>query len=346
MSDIEAIGELTQGEQTARAVEPEAGEGTGHTHERACLNCGTPLVGSHCHACGQRGHQHRTLAAFFHDLLHGVLHFEGKVWRTLPLLVWDPGKLTREYIDGRRASYVSPIALFLFVIFLFFAVFSALGSTEKWAEEIAVSSTVEMEQAVEASTNELAGLRERLAGEQDADERAELTSQIADLEQRLRTLRSADDGPGLIIKDDEAIVSGDGVRSAWQRAKENPRLLIYKLQTNAYKFAWLLIPISVPFVALTFLWRRKFGLYDHTIFATYSITFMFALVGLATLVAYLWSGTAALAVLLYAPVHMYRQLRGTYGLRRRSALWRLSVLSVFAWVAILIFVVVLATMSE
>src|SRR6187551_2987965 len=128
MNEIDAIGDLAQGGLTARALEPAAGESTeGHTHESACLNCGTPLVGSHCHACGQLGHQHKTLGAFFHDLLHGVLHFEGKLWRTLPLLAWRPGRLTREYIDGRRASYVSPIALFLFTIFMTFALWSALG---------------------------------------------------------------------------------------------------------------------------------------------------------------------------------------------------------------------------
>ncbi len=59
---------------------------------------------------------------FFHDLLHGVLHFEGKIWRTLPMLAWRPGELTRRYIDGERAKFVSPIALFLFSVFLMFAV--------------------------------------------------------------------------------------------------------------------------------------------------------------------------------------------------------------------------------
>ena len=54
--------------------------------------------------------------------LHGVLHFEGKIWRTLPLLAWKPGELTRRYIDGERARFVSPIALFLFSVFLMFAV--------------------------------------------------------------------------------------------------------------------------------------------------------------------------------------------------------------------------------
>ena len=145
MNEIDAIGELAQGGLTARAVEPAAGDGAatrgGHTHETACLNCGTPLIGSHCHACGQRGHVHKTLGAFFHDLLHGVLHFEGKIWRTLPMLAWRPGQLTREYIDGRRASYVSPIALFLFTIFLMFAVFSALGADQALLESVDVDTS-------------------------------------------------------------------------------------------------------------------------------------------------------------------------------------------------------------
>ena len=111
MSEAQVLGDAIGAGLTARAFEAEAGEGDdGHTHESACLNCGTPLIGSHCHNCGQTAHVHRTLGAFFHDLLHGVFHFEGKIWRTLPILILQPGKLTREYIDGRRASYVPPLA--------------------------------------------------------------------------------------------------------------------------------------------------------------------------------------------------------------------------------------------
>ena len=349
MNEIEAVGDLAQGGLTARALEPAAGESAdGHTHEAACLNCGAPLVGAHCHACGQRGHQHKTLGAFFHDLLHGVLHFEGKIWRTLPMLVWNPGKLTREYIDGRRASYVSPIALFLFTMFLFFALFNALGTTEKWAEGIETSSTVGVQQAIDSTNSELAGQRRRLADDDDADDRAEAAARIEQLERQQRTLRglAETDGPGLDISSDgQVTATGEGL-TLWQKAKQNPQLLIYKLQTNAYKFSWLLIPLSVPFVALTFLWRRKFGLYDHTIFTTSSITFMFMLVAAATLVGYFWSGTAAFFLLFYAAFHMFRQLRGTYELRWFSALWRTIALSAFAWVAIIVFAGFLTWMSE
>ena len=42
----------------------------------ACLNCGALVATPHCQACGQNVHIHRSLGAFWHDLAHGVLHFD------------------------------------------------------------------------------------------------------------------------------------------------------------------------------------------------------------------------------------------------------------------------------
>ena len=87
---------------------------------------------------------HRTLQAFFHDFAHGVLHFEGKIWRTLPLLVWKPGELTRRYIDGQRARFVSPIALFLFCVFLMFAVVGLTSSSAHVSQESRTDAAKEL----------------------------------------------------------------------------------------------------------------------------------------------------------------------------------------------------------
>src|SRR4051812_433341 len=113
MGNFEAPGDAVTGGDVGRAVEPKACETApdGHTHETNCLNCGALLTGPYCHECGQHAQVHRTLSALFHDFLHGVLHFEGKIWRTLPLLAWRPGQLTRCYIEGQRARFVSPIAM-------------------------------------------------------------------------------------------------------------------------------------------------------------------------------------------------------------------------------------------
>lgn len=128
MGELDALGDIVGGAVLARAVEPSAGEvREGHSEEKSCLNCGTALVGSYCHACGQHAHVYRTLGAFAQDFLTGALNFEGKIFKTLPLLVWRPGDLTRRYVEGQRVRFVSPLALFLFCVFLLFATFQVAG---------------------------------------------------------------------------------------------------------------------------------------------------------------------------------------------------------------------------
>ena len=93
MDGLEAIGDAVTGGLLARAVEPEAGEADrGHTHEKNCLNCGTELIGPYCSACGQKAHVHRSVRGFFQDFVQGLFNFEGKIWRTLPMLAWRPAR--------------------------------------------------------------------------------------------------------------------------------------------------------------------------------------------------------------------------------------------------------------
>lgn len=351
MSDIpEAIGEIAQGALSARAVEPAAGEGERHTHETACLNCGTMLLGSHCHACGQAAHVHRTLGAFFHDLLHGVVHFEGKLWRTLPLLAWQPGRLTREYIDGRRASYISPVALFLCVVFLTFALFSVISppvTVNRAAPAAAQSELAAERDKVEQQIARLEARRDaaRAAGEP-----------VAGIEKELADLRTATTTIAAIEQRDlaSAIKFGDGARDnptvaaivhAVNKVRANPALFAYKIQSTAYKFSWLLIPISVPFVWLLFPFSRRFHLYDHTVFVTYSIAFVTILLGLQSLGAvWNWNWLAILPG-IYVPLHMYRHLRGTYGVTRFGAIWRTAALGLFACIALATFITLLVLMA-
>ncbi|HVJ71562.1 MAG TPA: DUF3667 domain-containing protein, partial [Sphingomicrobium sp.] len=132
MGEFEAIGDAVTGGLIARAVEPGAGEAgdDGHTHEKNCLNCGTRLVGPYCAACGQKSHVHRSLRGFLFDFVQGLYNFEGKIWRTLPMLALHPGQMTRRYIAGERARFISPVALYLFTVFAMFAVLNFTGALE------------------------------------------------------------------------------------------------------------------------------------------------------------------------------------------------------------------------
>ena len=387
MPDLEGVGEAVTGAMLGRAAEPRAGASDdGHTHESNCLNCSCALSGAYCHCCGQRAHVHRTIGGFFHDLAHGAFHFEGKIWHTLPLLVWKPGELTRRYANGQRARFVSPIALFLFSVFLMFAVFSLVGGPVGGdGSDIADRTPAEERARAEAEFNreraesqaEMRTLQvqraQLIAARQttdDVDREIRLKQSEIALEDRLfrqtMDLIAADEKRDAQLeardsKGDKAepeseseavVIAGADDLNAWfnagyKKAKENPQLMIYKLQTAAYKFSWLLIPISVPFVWLLFLHRRRYRLeytvYDHIVFVTYSIAFMTLGVILLSLLRPLGlpEAVAGVAMVLVPPVHMYRQLKGAYQLSRISALWRTVVLVIFTAVAVTIFGIVL-----
>jgi hypothetical protein len=87
----------------------------------ACLNCGSELTGKWCSQCGQRAVPLRpTLHDLLHEALHELAHFDGKILRTVKLLLFKPGALTREFLDGIRVSSVTPIRLYLLCSLLFF----------------------------------------------------------------------------------------------------------------------------------------------------------------------------------------------------------------------------------
>lgn len=354
MDEIADIDGESDGE--AHAAPPGPSLDKGHFAESACLNCGAALGGQYCSACGQKAHLHRTAGAFLHDIAHGVLHLEGKTWRTLPMLALRPGKLTRDYIDGHRARYVSPIAIFLFAVFLMFAVFQFTGvAPASNIGEIAATpaSIEESERVLEElrSTREALGDNNPAAAEFDrqiAEQEEALASRRANPEENADAAGAEPDDTRVVYTGEQYLVSGlEDVRTGWslvdkalEKWQSNPSLMAYKLQANSYKFSWLLIPLSLPFMWLLFAWRRNFGIYDHAVFVTYSLSFMTLMLAAMTLLALLGVASDPLPGIycLIALVHIYKQLRGAYSLSRFSAAWRLMALSVLIFLILGLFV--------
>jgi hypothetical protein len=320
----DAAGEVLTGAIIAGAIEGTSGKRGPAAHGK-CLNCGAQLDGAYCSACGQRAHLHRSLAHLGHDILHGVFHFEGKMWRTIPELFFHPGRLTRRYIDGERAKFVSPMALYLFTVFLMFGVFSFTTSNifdstkDSVAGDVVEQWKENNQSAKEKTDDKIAAVQEQL---QDKDlspeKRVQLERNLSDLQAAQKVMDALANGNWDALKDLEtneqakqaieeakAQASAD-VKSAtsssvhsdigWpalqqrvergaREIKDNPSLAFYKLKIASYKYSWALIPLSVPFMWLLFFWRRDIHLYDHAIFITYSISFMMAFLILLTLAA-------------------------------------------------------------
>ena len=98
-----------------------------HTRERKeknCLNCGAAVIGRYCHVCGQENVEPKE--SFWHLVTHffnDITHFDGKFFTTLKDLSFKPGFLSKEYMIGRRASYLNPIRMYVFTSAIFFLLF-------------------------------------------------------------------------------------------------------------------------------------------------------------------------------------------------------------------------------
>lgn len=112
--------------------------------EKICLNCKTDLFDRFCHVCGQENIEPRQslwglITHFFHD----ITHFDGKFFETGKWLIRKPGFLSKEYVSGRRASYLNPVRMYVFTsAFFFILFFSFFFDTENFFVKVDESPLV------------------------------------------------------------------------------------------------------------------------------------------------------------------------------------------------------------
>jgi hypothetical protein len=343
-----------------------------HEPGASCANCETPSTGKFCASCGQPAKLHRSLFRLGEEIGQGMLRFDAKGWRTIPMLVFRPGQLTRRYIDGQRARFVSPLGLFLFMTFLMFFVFSFTVKNQinpnktpedqaKVLEQHEQSMVEHRDEAAKAAVALAAAIKANTGvsdaqGEmRDANRAIERNEKLIKKVKDKIAKREANKAAGL--PDDEIkadtpewfkhIRTGDGnLDASIKNATKNPDLAIYKIKNTAYKFAFLLVPISLPFLWLMFVFRRDVTLYDHAVFSLYSLSFMSLLFSVVSIAGHFEFGTiAGLLTAFVPPVHMFVQLRGAYKLGKWGALWRTTLMVVVASIVFVIFLLLVLLLA-
>ena len=102
-----------------------------------CLNCGHPFSGQEkfCPDCGQANKGNRiTFRNFIHEVFNGLFNFDAKFWNTIIPLLINPGKVSRDYIDGKRQRYTNPFRFYLTVSIIFFLLVGLSTTISKYEE--------------------------------------------------------------------------------------------------------------------------------------------------------------------------------------------------------------------
>jgi len=341
---------------TPEIAPPAAAETPVAPTPRTCQNCGTPLHGEYCAACGQpvKG-MIRPLSSMLHDVADTVLNIDSRIFRTLAPLYFRPGYLTNEYFAGRRARYVTPFRLYFFLsVLAFFAVQFALGDINMNNAiisdgEIGAAQTPE---EVETARADVVARLSKLKGAAAGGAEQAIKNANKNAEQRLAHLKrvaeaKAQGAPPPIDKSENSNdLDFDGVpwdaqthplRVAWLPAFANERLngAIGRAKNNLPRIRkdpkpfllsafgmlaqvlFVLMPLFALLLKIFYIFKRRLYM-EHLIVALHSHAFVFLSMLLLTLVGLArgWATVAAPAL---------------------AAVLRLLMIGMFCWLPIYLF---------
>jgi hypothetical protein len=290
-----------------------------------CPNCETVLQGPYCYSCGQLAENFER--SVWHLVVEGFesfFHFDGRFWRTLPTLAIQPGRLTREYLDGKRAFQIPPLRLFLIVLLLVFFT-GGLHLGDQGKVQFKVKSLDELSPAERAKVQQALG-KAHIAVTPAAPTGAKAVG-VGDA-------ASKSDQRGV-----DAKLHGFG---AWLHAqgdvaRKNPELFTMVLENWGHRFAVMMLPISALFLSILFVFQRRFYVFDHLIFSMHSLSFQGLLLSAMFLLGQVTSYSGLL--LLVSPVHLFVHMRGAYGTSALGTLLRMALLCIGSAVAVVLLMV-------
>jgi hypothetical protein len=325
---VDAIMTTDAGRTTATVTGASADlPGAGHASNTApalCANCGADVSGRYCSACGQRvEHAVPSVWHFACEVAEDLTHVDSRLWRTLTALLFKPGLLTREFLAGRRVSYLPPLRLYLVLSVFFFLIATLLHESDSFR-----FAAVNRSDLSAASAQELARQATEIARQTTREQSAENCAKLrytgpwhSRLEPALRTScrRAVDDG-----------------------GRELSQAFFHNLPRAIF--------LTVPALALVMTplyWRPRRYYLEHLLFLLHDHAFVFALLSLFSILAaglravHVSAGPPAFAAGCYIPVYYYIAMRRVYGQSAGRTLGKLTVLALAYLIAAVL--VLLAT---
>ncbi|HEY8003893.1 MAG TPA: DUF3667 domain-containing protein [Phenylobacterium sp.] len=304
-----------------------------------CANCGAELHGPYCHVCGQTADTHkRSILRLVWEAGEALFELDGRLLRTLPDLFFRPGRLARDYLEGRIVRHVPPFRTFLvaLVLFTFAAQHAAheqtlVNARQKAAEtealktpagRAAAAAKLRAEAAKDLAEEQADIASERADALKDPDEKpahvaAEYDRKLARAKERYaRQLAKADRVIQGLPADLPDTAASGGSKPRWKaglkKAVANPDYYWSVLFAWGQRMAILLLPIVGLTLALVYRGRKQVFIYDHLLVAMNILSFAFLTnaVGfiLPTSLMGYWFGALA----LWTPVNLFQTLRGAY----------------------------------
>ncbi|MEH6810243.1 MAG: DUF3667 domain-containing protein [Hyphomonas oceanitis] len=350
--DIEAAGAASLGGLS---------KGTHHpvNSGKPCENCGAVVPDRFCSACGQLASSfHRPLWQLVSESIADMFALDGRLLRSLPLLMFRPGRMTRNYLDGKRARYVPPFRMFLLASVIFFLTIFTMNDTQRWFEgwtfdPYSKSGMDFSPSAIDAALDAPPAGAPAGPETPPADDVVADSVRFADIMQpdgtidraKLHEMVKQQASPGTTDAElRTSFLAADKAATVY----ENQDRFGVRLRQWAPRFSLLFLPVFALLLTLMYAWWRKFYVFDHLVASLHFQTFLYILGTLVLLftaifphLAYAAPGAALLAVFVY----IYRMLRVIYGSGLVASLLGATILLIFSMILLVSLAVGLVILS-
>lgn len=331
-----------------------------------CLNCGNLLAGQYCSRCGQRARS-RLISVWelVRDAFGDLFELDSRLWQTLIPLMFRPGRLTREYLRGRRARYMPPFRTYLVLSVVFFLV--AFFNPERHFGVLLVPS----EEAVPAggTTGSAAEIRQQVIddlaeeGVIVGDRKAQPAEPGREDAGTGANVQFTDDGSPIVnCNFDDADLEGlpawmerrltpDRLRSVCQKIQaDSGREFLERLLDNVPASLFILLPLMALVLKVLYPLSKRYYV-EHLLFVLHYHAFVFLILTLEVLwsrfvsvirMPELLSDLTVFVISVYIPVYLYRSMRRVYEQGRAITLLKFLLL-VIAYFIGFMFILVMAT---
>jgi hypothetical protein len=289
------------------------------SHTRVCANCGAPLGGEYCAACGQRHEPHvHTLGHFASEALESISHADSRLWITLGRLLMRPGYLTREFFAGHRVRYLPPFRLYLVLSVIFFLLTAISGGDDPdpLSSGGIVMAPGQAPAATPAEPPPQGAARLAPAANAAPDPDVEpakdgfLVIDVDTFDDFCAPFEVPDRGGG-------SRAARDNIRRFCARVRDNGAALGEAVVRNIPRAMFVFLPLLAAVMKLLY-WRPKRYYVEHLLFMVHNhaaVFLVFSLVALLSLVP--WVGKLTtwyfIAAVLYMAWYIFRAMRHVYG---------------------------------
>ncbi len=259
-----------------------------------CLNCGTGLKGPFCHFCGQPDRNFlRFFPVLLRDLMEDLLDLDSRFMRTMKPLLFRPGRLTRDYMEGRRFRYAPPMRLYIFSSIVFFLLAALLssdsisinGSTdENGNPQVTEALSAENQQEVEDALSnlppevqakiDLGQIKAEINAKDGADSGLKLDDIQFNDEPWNRETNPVDIKWFPDWLNDRINDEIEGSPQKAEQINENPNLIIDKVFDILPATMFVLLPVVALIFKFWYLFAKRFYI-EHLIFSLHNHAFLF-----------------------------------------------------------------------